>query len=585
MRVADYIADFIYNQGIDTVFMVAGGGQMFLTDGLAIHPRIKVLCNHHEQASAMATVAYAKYHGIGCAYVSTGCGGTNTITGVLHAWQDSTACIFISGQIKRKETIRNSGIALRQFGVQEADIVTLVEHITKYSVMVNEPNEIRYHLEKAVWLAKTGRPGPVWIDIPLDVQSAEINLNNLRKFELELITFPVIDYGMIINSLKGAHRPVVIAGQGIRLAGKQKKFNDFIHKHEIPVVCSRMGIDVMPTTDKLYIGRIGNKGTRPANFSVQNADLLLSIGSRLSVSTTGHQYELFAPKAKIIVVDIDETEHKKNTIKIDRFIHCDIKDFFDNMPNFEYHTPSEWLDRNIIWKQTYPVFDPKNIKAKTGIDLYHFIDTLSKSIGENDIVVTDAGSAVFAPAQGIELYSENQRYITSGAQAEMGFTVPGVIGVCKAAKHRAIGITGDGSFQMNIQELQTIVYNQLPTKIFVWNNNGYLSMRATQGKFFDGRIIGTDSRNGVSFPDLSKIADAYGIYYVLIEKPAELKHKIEIVLSYDGPVVCEVMCDPDQEIIPSISARVLPDGSMVSPPIDDMYPFLDRDEYEANRLV
>jgi acetolactate synthase-1/2/3 large subunit len=584
IRVTDYIADYLYNQGIDTIFTVTGGGSIFLTDGLAVNSKINVVCNHHEQASAMAAVAYAKYKGFGCTYVTTGCGGTNALTALLHAWQDSTPCVFISGQVKTKETTRNSGLALRQFGVQEADIITLVSSITKYSVMITNPQDIKYNLDKAFYLAKSGRPGPVWLDIPMDVQSAWIIPDNLRKYEPGNLNKPLIDFNIIIEALKKSERPVIIAGQGIRLAGKCKEFENFVHKHKIPVVCSRMGLDVMPSDDSLYIGRIGNKGTRPANFAVQNADFILAFGSRLSVSSTGHEYELFAPHAKLMVVDIDPIEHQKNTVKIDKLFRCDIKDFFAVIPDFDYTSPQNWLDKTVFWKQKYPVFNP-DVNPQQGVDLYYFIHELSECLDKNDIIVTDAGSAVFAPAQGIELRHREQRYITSGAQAEMGFTLPGVIGVCKAAKHRVIGITGDGSFQMNIQELQTIIHNKLPVKIFVWNNNGYLSIRATQTKFFNGRMIGADSSNGLSFPDLAKISAAYGLMYIRVRNQKELREKIYEVLGFDGPVICDVDCDPNQEIIPSVSSKVMPDGKIVSCPIDDMYPFLSREELLENMII
>lgn len=584
MRLTDYIAEYLYTQGIDTIFTVTGGGSIFLTDGLAANSKICVVNNHHEQASAMAAVAYAKYKGFGCAYVTTGCGGTNAMTGLLHAWQDSTPCIFISGQSKIKETIRNSGLALRQFGVQEADIISLVESITKYSVMITNPLDIRYHLDKAFYLAKSDRPGPVWLDIPMDVQSAEINPDSLHTYKPVKQYKPSIDFDILIQSFKDSKRPLIIAGQGIRLAGKCREFSDFIHKYKIPVVCSRMGLDVMPSEDSLYIGRIGNKGTRPANFAIQNADFILSLGSRLSVSSTGHEYELFAPNAKLIVVDIDPTEHQKNTVKINHFIHCDIKEFFAALPEFNYIVSQDWLDKTISWKEKYPVFNP-SVKPKQGIDLYFFIHILSECLVKDDVVVTDAGSAVYAPAQGIELRFAEQRYITSGGQAEMGFTLPGTIGVCKASKHRVIGITGDGSFQMNIQELQTIVHNKLPVKIFIWNNNGYLSIRATQNKFFNGRMIGTDSSNGLSFPDLSKISFAYGLKYVKIKTQDETKEKINEVLNHNGPVICDVVCDPDQEIIPSVSSKVLDDGRIVSCPIHDMYPFLSKEEMFENMVI
>lgn len=585
MRVADYIAGFLADNGVDTVYMVAGGGMMFLSDGLACSDRLRVVCNHHEQASAMAAVAHAKYKGIGCAYFTTGCGGSNAVTGVLHAWQDSTPVLFISGQCKRKETTRNARVPLRQVGVQEADIARLVEPICKYAVMVNEAEEIRYHMEKALYLAKSGRPGPVWVDVPMDVQSARIEPRKLAGFTPPEQQKREMDFSELRGDLARAERPVVIAGQGVRLSGAVGAFEDFVRRNNLPFVCARLGLDVLPTTDDLYTGRIGNKGTRAANFAVQNADLVLVLGSRLSVSSTGHEYGLFAPDAKVVVVDIDEVEHQKDTVKIDRFYGCDLRDFFPAMEDFTRAAPEKWAAKCREWKARYPVFDGLPPKDSAFVDVYLFVQALSECLEDDDVIVADTGSALFASAQGIQLRSKGQRYIASGAQVEMGFTLPGVIGACFASGRRAIGLTGDGSLQMNLQELQTIVHHSLPVKLFVWNNQGYLSIRTTQNKYFDGRFMGSDARSGVSMPDLSKIAAAYGIRYVRADNPDRIRQDIRFALDHPNAVICEIMCDPAQEIIPTVSAKVLPDGTLVSTPIDDMYPFLPEEEYRANHNI
>lgn len=594
MRVCDVIAQYIYQAGIKDVFMVSGGGLMYLTDGLACNRDLNVICCHHEQAVSMAAAAYAKYNGFGCGYVTTGCGGTNAITGVLHAWQDNTPCIFISGQCKRKETIRNQELPLRQLGVQEADIIKIVESITKYAVMVNEPSEIIYHLEKAEYLAKSGRPGPVWLDIPMDVQSAQVEPERLPHFDKkelyhhrkEEITPEELSY--LAKKLEQAKRPVIIAGQGIRLAGAVEQFYQFVHKYEIPVVCSRLGRDILPTEDEFSIGCIGNKGVRAANFAVQNADFVLALGSRLSVSSTGQEYSYFAREAEVVVVDIDEYEHLKNTVRIDRIINGDIKNLFGN----EAFAPAkkekrqEWLETCRKWKAKYPACLEEYYHYTDGIDLYVFMNELSKCLKEDSVIVSDAGSAVYVPAQAIKTTSRNQRYITSGAQAEMGFTVPGAIGVCVArGKKEVIGITGDGSLQMNIQELQTIAGNHLPVKLFVWNNGGYLSIRATQKKFFEGRFIGTDETCGVTLPDLEKISEAYGIRYQRIEKAGQLEERIRRVLQEEEAVICEIMCRWDQVIQPTVSSKTTAEGRLVSSPIEDMFPFLEREEFKGNMLV
>lgn len=594
MRVCDFIAKYIYEQGIEDVFMVSGGGVMYLTDGLACNPNLNKVCCHHEQAAAMSAVAYAKYRGMGCAYVTTGCGGTNTMTGVLHAWQDNTPCIFVSGQCKRKETISYIGLPIRQVGVQEADIVELVTPITKYAVLVEEAEDILYHLEKAFFLAKTGRPGPVWLDVPMDVQSAEIDEGSLRHFqhkELKPAKEDISQWELhsLVDDLCAAKRPVIIAGQGIRLAGAVDLFYEFVHRYHIPVVCSRMGLDVLPTEDALNIGRIGNKGTRAANFAVQNADLVIAIGSRLSVSSTGQQYEYFAREAKVVAIDIDPYEHLKNTVHVDWRIVADAKKAIDKMldsAGLKDYSAQAWAKRCLEWKQKYPVCLQSYYTDAEGINMYVFVEEMSKCLKPDSVVVTDAGSAVYVPAQGIRTNSRGQRYITSGAQAEMGFTVPGTVGVCVArGKKEVIGITGDGSFQMNIQELQTIVHNRLPVKLFVWNNDGYLSIRATQSKFFEGRFIGTDDTSGVSFPDLSKIADAYGLKYIRIASLDGIGEQITNVLMWEGPVLCEVVSIRDQEVMPVVSSKQLENGTLVSAPIEDMYPFLPREVFEEEMIV
>lgn len=593
MRVCDLIADYVYRSGIEDVFMISGGGLMFLTDGLACHQKLNKICCHHEQAVAMAAVAYAKYKGNGCAYVTTGCGGTNALTGVLNAWQDNVPCVFISGQCKRKETLGYIALPIRQVGVQEADIISIVKTITKYAVMVEHKEDILYHLEKAFFLAKEGRPGPVWLDIPMDIQSAEIEESLLHHFDPVELKLPKKEISPkevegLVYDLKQAKRPVIVAGHGVRLAGATEELFEFVHRHKIPVVFSRLGTDVMPTMDGLNIGRIGNKGTRAANFALQNADLVIAIGSRLSVSSTGQEYEYFARDAKVVAVDIDKYEHLKNTVHIEQIIQADAKDTLQKLLlEFQEGDYADWAKKCLVWKESYPVCLEEYYEDDSqGINMYLFVEELSKYLKDDSVVVTDAGSAVYVPAQGIKTYDKKQRYITSGAQAEMGFTLPATIGVCAARGGKEVlGITGDGSFQMNIQELQTFVHHRFPIKIFVWNNDGYLSIRATQNKFFDGRFIGTDSTSGVSFPELRKIADAYGIEYVRIDKIQDIQTQLPFIMAQTGPVLCEVKIIRDQEVIPAVSSKRLEDGRLVSAPIEDMYPFLPRDEFKENMIV
>ena len=591
IRVTDYIANYIYDVlKIPEVFMLTGGGAMFLNDGVAKHDKLKVICNHHEQACAMGAVAYSKYtNKIGVAYVTTGCGGTNAITGVLDAWQDSTQALFISGQVKKKETCYNTDLPLRQFRVQEADIVFIVKSITKYAVMVNEPNEIAYHLEKACFLARNGRPGPVWIDIPLDVQGATIDTDNLKHFNENEIVKEYVeivddkDIDEIINELENAKRPMILAGNGIRLSNTVEEFNKFVNRFNLPVTASYLAIDLMNTSNDKFIGRLGTKGDRAGNFAIQNADYVLVLGSRLSVALTGFEYDLFMRDAKVVVIDIDEKEHQKNTVKIDKFINANLKNFFKkiNEKGVNLDTKS-WISKCNYWKNKWPVVLEK-YESEEKINKYTFIDHLCKFLKDDTAIVSDAGSSYYVTSQALRIKA-NQRYITSGAQADMGFTMPAAIGTCFAKNGEVVGITGDGSFQMNIQELQTIVHYNLPLKLFVWNNNGYLSIRATQRKFFDGRAIGTDKDSGISFPEIQKIALAYGIKYFIAKEVSELDLVLENVMKYNGPVLCEIICPENQEIIPATASLRRDDGSMISKPLEDMYPFLSREEFKKEMI-
>lgn len=592
MRVADYIADFLYKQGVEDVFLLTGGGSMFLTDAVAAHPHLRGICTHHEQSAAMAAISYARYkNGLGATMITTGCGGTNTITGLLGAWQDSTPSIFISGQVKCKDTTNLASVKVRQLGVQELDIVEVVKSMTKYAVMVVEPNSIAYHLEKAVFLAQTGRPGPVWVDVPLDVQSAIIDESDLKHFSADEIIGDVKtepsseDLKSFISMFTEAKRPVVVAGQGVRLAKSQQELLSFVEKYNLPVVSPYLGVGTIPTVHNLFIGRIGTKGDRPGNFCVQNADLVIVLGSRLDVSAIGYNYEKFAREAKIIVVDIDPIEHKKNGVKIDLLINADVKLFLESLTNIDVQKRLEWSDKCIQWKMKWPICLPEYALEKRGVNLYYFIDRLSALMPSDAVVVSDAGSAFYVSSQAVQL-KEGQRYITSGAQAEMGYTLPASIGISIARqKGEVLGITGDGSLQLNIQEFQTIVHHNLPVKTFVWNNGGYLSIRNTQTKFFGSRLIGTDNTSGVSLPNLEKIAHAYGIAYVKISGSEQVEENIQKVLSLKEPVICEVMCLPDQEIVPTVSSVKKEDGTMVSRPLEDMYPFLEREEFYKEMIV
>ena len=562
MRVVDYVIDQVYRAGAKHAFTITGGGAMFLNDAIAAHTWITPVCNHHEQASAMAAVAYSKYTGkpsLVCP--TTGCGGTNAITGLLDAWQDSVPVIFVSGNVNHHQI---SPPGVRNLGVQEARIIEVVESITKYAKLIESVDEVEEVVEEAIRQATTGRPGPVWIDIPMDIQGKELEIYSLQE------------------DLKKAERPLILAGGGISASGVTRdEFRDFVNRTGVPVVTTFNAVDLIESEDDYFVGRVGVKGTRAGNFALQNCDFLLVLGSRLAVPATGYNYKTFAREAKVVVVDIDKAEHSKNTVKIDQFIHSDLKDFICGK-RITVSVP-QWQQTCLSWRKKWPIIPPKK-SDDTGIDLYDFTGKLNKHKPDDSVVISDAGSAYYVCSQATGI-SGNNRYITSSAQAEMGFTLPACIGAAFAGSPCVIGVTGDGSFQMNIQELQTIKHHQLPIKIFVWNNGGYLSIRTTQKKFFEGREIGTDEDSGVSFPDLARIAHAYDIDYARISDYDSLVPALETIFSVDFPMIIEVMCQKWQEVVPTLQGRKNPDGTISAPPLEDMYPFLSREEFYDNMIV
>ncbi len=562
MRVVDYVIDQVYRAGAKHAFTITGGGAMFLNDAIAAHTWITPVCNHHEQASAMAAVAYSKYTGkpsLVCP--TTGCGGTNAITGLLDAWQDSVPVIFVSGNVNHHQI---SPPGVRNLGVQEARIIEVVESITKYAKLIESVDEVEEVVEEAIRQATTGRPGPVWIDIPMDIQGKELEIYSLQE------------------DIKKAERPLILAGGGISASGVTRdEFRDFVNRTGVPVVTTFNAVDLIESEDDYFVGRVGVKGTRAGNFALQNCDFLLVLGSRLAVPATGYNYKTFAREAKVVVVDIDKAEHSKNTVKIDQFIHSDLKDFICGK-RITVSVP-QWQQTCLSWRKKWPIIPPKK-SDDTGIDLYDFTGKLNKHKPDDSVVISDAGSAYYVCSQATGI-SGNNRYITSSAQAEMGFTLPACIGAAFAGSPCVIGVTGDGSFQMNIQELQTIKHHQLPIKIFVWNNGGYLSIRTTQKKFFEGREIGTDEDSGVSFPDLARIAHAYDIDYARISDYDSLVPALETIFSVDFPMIIEVMCQKWQEVVPTLQGRKNPDGTISAPPLEDMYPFLSREEFYDNMIV
>ena len=595
IRVSDFIASYIYDElGVKDIFMVSGAGVMHLTDGVAKHGKLNPICVHHEQTTSMAIDAYSRAcKNFAVGYFTTGPGGTNAITGLAGAWQDSVPCLFISGQVKKKEASYTTGIKrLRQFGVQELNIIPIVESVCKCAVFLDDPTRVRYEIERLVHIAKSGRPGPVWIDIPMDVQAALIDPDGLEGYtqENENNQISVDSIEEVVALLKDAKRPVIIAGHGVRLAGASNDLAQLVADNEIPVVTPYLGIDNLKHSQKEYIGKIGIKGDRAGNYAMQNSDLVICIGTSLHVAVIGYDYHLFARGAKKVVIDIDEIAHKKETISIDKLLICDAKDFIctlkDKLVENEGSSCKDWLELCNSWKQKYKVCQPEYEDTKGAINIYSFIDQLSKQSGEGDIFISDAGSAYYATSQGIKLTKDDQRYITSGAMATMGFSLPAAIGAAVACKDkRVLAITGDGSLQMNIQEIQTLVHYGLNVKLFVLNNDGYLSIRASQKNYFENRFIGESDISGVSFPDILKLAEAYGIKAVRVSDIKKLEETIYQVLKTDGPIICDVITPREQPIVPTVSSVVNEDGTMSSRPLEDMAPFLDREEYKKNLLI
>lgn len=596
IRVSDYIAQFISDRlGVKDIFMLSGAGSMHLTDGVACNPKLRAICVHHEQSASMALEAYARTNeNFGVGYFSTGPAALNALTGLGGAWQDTVPCLFISGQVKRSTCTHSEGVSgLRQFGVQELDIIPVVSSLCKYAVHLTQPEMVRYELEKAVSIAKSGRPGPVWIDIPMDVQSALIDPENLPAFTSSKQS-PVAS-NAVLDELRDmfmkAERPVIIAGRGIRLAGAQVLLQTLASEFNVPVVTPYLGIDNLRHDLDIYIGKTGVKGDRPANFTMQNSDLILAIGTSLHITVVGYDYEQFARAAKKVIIDIDLTSHRKRTIKIDRLIESDAKvalqGLLIRLRNAQFKSNSgPWLQRCLAWKKKYPVCLPEYDRTVGAINVYTFMDRLSALAGEGDAFIGDAGSAIYAVSQGLILRHNNQRYIPSSAMATMGYTLPAAIGVSTAlGDRRVMAITGDGSLQQNIQELQTILHYKLPIKLFIWNNDGYLSIRASQKNYFKERYIGEGPSSGVSIPDTLKICAAYGMQSAQVKEVCDLDAAIQKSLDYPGPYLLEVITPPEQPIIPTVSSRVNTDGSMSSRPLEDMAPFLNREEYRSNLLI
>lgn len=592
VKLSDYVMQYLVKAGVGHVFMLPGGGSMHLVDSLGKNKNLKLIANLHEQASVIAADAYSQYtNNIGVVLVTTGPGGTNTITGVAASWIDSVAVLVISGQVKRADMATGRGV--RQMGPQEVDIVSLIRPITKYAVTVMDPEKIKFHLDKAVSLALSGRPGPVWLDIPLDVQGATIDENKLESYKKpkQILEDPDLNkkINKLIRLINKSQRPVILAGNGIRIAGAVEKFKKIINKIKIPVLTTWRTLDILPEDHPLYIGRPGSIGQRGANFAQQNSDLIICVGARLDLGQVAFSYENFAREAKKVIVDIDINEINKITTKIDLFFNMDAGEFLrafqEKVAEIKVNT-SPWLKQCHKWKKKYPVVLPEYRKERKFVNTYILVETLSAVLTDCDVIVAcSSGSSSEITMQTFKV-KEGQRVFNSPGLGAMGFGLPASIGACLASGgKRTICLIGDGGLQHNIQELELLKRYQLPVKLFVLNNNGYASIKATQNRFFGGHLVACNPSSGLTLPDTIKIAEAYGLKTFKLNNQNDLEKKVQEILEVQGPVVCEVLVNPDLLTQPKVSSEVKPDGRIVSKPMEDLWPFLDREEFKANMMV
>jgi acetolactate synthase-1/2/3 large subunit len=597
IKLSDYIAHYLADHGVRHIFLVTGGGAMHLNDAIGREQRLHYICNHHEQASAMAAEGYARVTGqIGVVNVTAGPGGVNALNGVFGAFTDSIPMLVLSGQVKRETLLATHKLTgkLRQLGDQEVDIVAMVKNLTKYAVTVTDPQSIRYHLERALHLATTGRPGPCWLDIPVDVQGTLIDPEQLvgydpveDKRDSDEARLPALCRD-IIAKIAAAQRPVLLAGSGVRIAGAVDIFQRVIDRLGIPVTTAWTH-DTIASDHPLFCGRPGSIGDRPGNFTVQNSDLVLVIGSRLNIRQVSYNWDFFARQAYKIQVDVDRAELDKPMVKIDLPVCSDAKRFLEEMDRqlTAYHPPrihADWLKWCQERKLRYPVFHPeRQIGKGPEINPYHFAHVLFQELAADDVIVCGDATACIVTFQSANIRLGQRLFSNSGA-ASMGHDLPAAVGAAVArGGKRVICLAGDGSLQMNIQELQTVAHHRWPLKLFVLNNGGYLSIRQTQSNFF-GLQVGATAESGVSFPDHVKLAAAYGLGATRLEGP-DFVDALREVLASPGPEVCEVMLDRVQTFEPKLTSRRLPDGRMISSPLEDMAPFLSREELHSNLLI
>ena len=591
MRLADYIVKFLEKKGIDTVFTVSGGGSIFLCDALYKSKKLQYISHHHEQAASFAAESYARSkNNVGCCVVTTGPGGTNTLTGVSSAWIDSIPVIFISGQVFLNQTIQNT--KKRQIGVQEINIIDLVKPVTKFSKMITDPKKINFYLEKAYHISKSGRPGPVFLDIPADLQNAEIDEKKISriKFKPKKWNYNIDKkINLVIKNLKNSKRPLIHLGHGVKLSNAQKIVKKFFNKHKIPFGLTWNADDLISSDHNLYVGRPGAFGERGSNFIVQNCDFYLSIGSRLPYMVTGYNSKNFASRANFkCMVDIDRFELNREDINFNVKIQSDAKYFIEKLYKKMklYNSRKEWIEYCKNIRKKYPILIKKMINEKKYVNSYFFVKSLSKITKKNDTIITDMGFSFTTSHQAMEI-KENQKFYTNSGHAPMGWGLPAAIGAFYANKKKInniICLSGEGGLQMNLQELATVMHNNIPIKLFVFNNGGYLTIKQTQILGFQGRIMGADKNSGLSFPDYSKIAKSHKMRYFKLTNHKNLNNILKKILNDKKSVICEIMMNPNEEQIPNAINRRDDKGKSLPTEFEDMYPFLPRKELKDNYL-
>jgi acetolactate synthase-1/2/3 large subunit len=586
MKVSDYVIQFFAEKGLNDLFLVSGGGIMHVLDALARNPKVKYHCNFHEQACVIAAEGYARVTGRpGVALVTVGPGAANALSALPGAWADSVPVIVIAGQVRRDLIADYS--KLRHLGPQEANTLDMVRPVTKYAARILDPRMIRRELEAAYHHACTGRPGPVWLELPLDVQGSELGDAALDSFTPPAPHIADVKHLVrdVIAVLRSSRRPLLVAGNGIRLSSCHESFMQLVDRLRIPVVVPFSAKDLIAEDHPMNAGLFGTAGQRRANFAVQTSDCLISLAAGLNCQKVGFNYKGFAPKAVKIIVDIDEHQLLDQVLKPDLAVHCDVREFIEEfiLQTVSLDLPdwTRWIEACADWKRRYPIIVPEFFTDRAHVNPYVFADTISGLLRSDDVVIGGAGLDTVSYYQGFRVKS-GQRTMTS-AWGSMGWDLPLAFGACIGnGMRRTVCITGDGSVQWNIQELMTIAHHQAPIKIFIFNNAGFASIRATQDNLFEGRRVGSDFASGLSNPDFKMLAHAYGLPYYCIRDNSELKGSLATVLADDGPAICEVNIAASQEISPKASSFRRPDGSMESRPLEDMAPFLPREEIERN---